>query len=31
MASFVKSRDAAQCRCHHTKLLRTFKEINKVI
>lgn len=31
MASFIETRNSVQCRCHHTKLIRTFKHINKIV
>lgn len=31
MASFILTRNSVQCRCHHTKLIRTFKHINKIV
>lgn len=31
MSSFIETRNSVQCRCHHTKLIRTFKHINKIV
>jgi hypothetical protein len=31
MAFFIKTRNSVQCRCHHNKLIRTFKHINKIV
>ena len=31
MADFIGTRDGIQCRSHHVKLLRTHKQIRKII